>query len=65
MRPAEGFPDWREPKRKPVTVYAIAQLTITDREAYGRYQARFMEVFARFQGRLLAADEAPKVEEGA
>lgn len=47
-----------------MTVYAIAQLTITDREAYGRYQARFMEVFARFQGRLLAADEAPKVEEG-
>ncbi|HEX5380055.1 MAG TPA: DUF1330 domain-containing protein [Phenylobacterium sp.] len=48
-----------------MTVYAIAQLTISDREAYGRYQARFLEVFGRFRGRLLAADEAPQVVEGA
>ena len=46
-------------------VYAIAQLTITDRAAYRRYQDRFMDVFKRFQGRLLAADESPKVVEGA
>jgi len=46
-------------------VYAIAQLTITDRAAYRRYQDRFMDVFQRFQGRLLAADESPKVVEGA
>jgi len=46
-------------------VYAIAQLTITDRTAYRRYQDRFMDVFKRFQGRLLAADESPKVVEGA
>ena len=47
-----------------MTVYAIAQLTITDRAAYNRYQARFMEVFARFKGRVLANDEAPHVVEG-
>lgn len=47
-----------------MTVYALAQLTISDREAYGRYQARFMEVMGRFRGRLLAADEAPQVVEG-
>jgi len=47
-----------------MTVYAIAQLRFTDRERYNRYQARFMDVFKRFQGRLLAADEAPKLEEG-
>lgn len=47
-----------------MTVYALAQITIHDREAYGRYQARFMEVFQRFEGRLLAADEAPSVIEG-
>ena len=47
-----------------MTVYALAQIAIHDREAYGRYQARFMEVFQRFQGRLLAADEAPAVIEG-
>lgn len=45
-------------------VYAIAQLTITDRPAYDRYQARFMGVMRRFQGRVLAADEHPQVVEG-
>jgi uncharacterized protein (DUF1330 family) len=47
-----------------VTVYAIAQLRFTDRASYDRYQARFMDVFARFSGRLLAADERPQVIEG-
>jgi uncharacterized protein (DUF1330 family) len=47
-----------------VTVYAIAALKFTDRDAYNRYQAAFMEVFKRFSGTLLAADEAPQVVEG-
>ena len=47
-----------------MTVYAVAQLRFTDRDAYNRYQARFMEVFTRFSGRLLAADEHPQVVEG-
>jgi uncharacterized protein (DUF1330 family) len=47
-----------------MTVYAIAQLRFTDRQAYDRYQAAFMPVFLKFQGRLLAADEAPLVVEG-
>lgn len=47
-----------------MTVYAIAQLRITDRAAYDRYQARFMEVFRRHRGRLLVADESPHVVEG-
>ena len=47
-----------------MTVYAVAQITITDRAAYNRYQSRFMEVFARFNGRLLAADETPQIVEG-
>ena len=47
-----------------MTVYAIAQLRFTDRAAYDRYQARFMEVFTRFSGRLLATDEHPKVRAG-
>ena len=45
-------------------VYAIAQLTITDRAAYGRYQERFMGVMKRFRGRLLVNDEHPQVVEG-
>jgi uncharacterized protein (DUF1330 family) len=47
-----------------VTVYAIAQLRITDRAAYDRYQARFFDVFRRHRGRLLVADESPQVVEG-
>ena len=47
-----------------MTVYAIAQLKFTDRAAYDRYQARFMEVFRRHPGTLLAADERPAVIEG-
>ncbi len=45
-------------------VYAIAQLTITNRELYNRYQSRFMDVMSRFKGRVLAADEHPQVIEG-
>ena len=47
-----------------MTVYAIAQLRFTDRAAYDRYQARFLDVFKRFKGSLLAADEHPQVIEG-
>lgn len=47
-----------------MTVYAIAQLRFTDRGAYDRYQARFMDVFNRHSGTLLAADESPQVIEG-
>lgn len=47
-----------------MAVYAIAQLTITDRAAYDRYQSRFMEVMSHYKGRVLAADENPKVIEG-
>ncbi|HKF20830.1 MAG TPA: DUF1330 domain-containing protein [Candidatus Angelobacter sp.] len=47
-----------------MTVYAIAQLTITDREAYNRYQSKFMGVMRRFKGQVLATDESPQVVEG-
>ena len=47
-----------------MTVYVIVQLKMTDRPAYDRYQARFFDVFKKFQGRLLAADEEPAVLEG-
>jgi uncharacterized protein (DUF1330 family) len=47
-----------------LTVYAIVQLKMTDRAAYDRYQARFLDVFKKFNGRLLSADEHPLVLEG-
>lgn len=48
-----------------MTVYVIVQLKMTDRAAYDRYQARFFDVFKKFSGRLLSADESPAVLEGA
>lgn len=47
-----------------MTVYAIAQISITNLDSYNRYQSRFMEVFGRFTGTLLAADPDPQVVEG-
>jgi uncharacterized protein (DUF1330 family) len=47
-----------------MTVYILAQLTFTNRSAYDRYQARFMDVFGKFGGSVLAADEHPKILEG-
>ncbi|QIS13717.1 DUF1330 domain-containing protein [Nocardia arthritidis] len=47
-----------------MTVYAVVQLKFTDRARYDRYVERFMDVFGKFDGTLLAADEAPKVVEG-
>ena len=47
-----------------MSVYAIAQLKITDRAAYDRYQAKFMGVMKRYRGRVLAADESPRIVEG-
>jgi uncharacterized protein (DUF1330 family) len=47
-----------------VTVYAIAQLRITNRAACDRYQTRFSDVFRRHRGRLLVAAESAQVVEG-
>ena len=47
-----------------MSVYVIAQISITDRNAYNRYQARFLDVFRQFKGQLLAADESPEIVEG-
>ena len=47
-----------------MAVYALAQLNIHDRERYGRYMSRFMPVLERYNGKLLAADDAPRVLEG-
>lgn len=47
-----------------MTVYAIAQLRFTDRLSYDKYQARFLDVFRKYDGTLLAADESPRVIEG-
>lgn len=48
-----------------MSVYAIAQLWIHDPVTYGRYVARFMDVFKNYNGRVLVADESSVVLEGA
>ena len=47
-----------------MSVYIIAQLKFTRRELYNRYQSRFADVFRKFRGKLLVADEHPVVVEG-
>jgi uncharacterized protein (DUF1330 family) len=47
-----------------MTVYVVAQLKFTDRGAYDRYRARFLEVFTHYSGTLLASDESPQMIEG-
>jgi uncharacterized protein (DUF1330 family) len=45
-------------------VYSIAQLKFTNIEAYRRYQKAFPSVFAKFNAKVLVADESPRVLEG-
>lgn len=47
-----------------MSVYVLAQLSIHDRDTYDRYASRFLDVLSRYDGHLLAADEAPTVLEG-
>ena len=47
-----------------MTVYSVTQMRFTDRETYDVYQAKFMGVFSKFDGTVVAADESPKVLEG-
>ena len=47
-----------------MSVYVIAQISITDRNLYNKYQARFFDVFKKFKGKLLAADGKPQTIEG-
>src|SRR3954447_23906107 len=45
-------------------VYAVAELTVHDRERYDRYVAGFLPVIEQYGGRVLAAQDGPDVLEG-
>lgn len=47
-----------------MTVYVINNMTIHDRAEYETYVRGFMDVFRRFNGRVLAAKDAPTPLEG-
>lgn len=45
-------------------VYLIAQLQIHDRERYASYESGFMDIFNKYDGTIMAVDEAPEPLEG-
>lgn len=47
-----------------MTVYAIVHLNVHDRATYDRYVERFMPVFDKFNGAVLAADDHPTILQG-
>lgn len=47
-----------------MTVYAVATIKIKHRAEYDKYSDRFMDVFSKFKGKLLAADFGAKAVMG-
>jgi uncharacterized protein (DUF1330 family) len=47
-----------------MAVYIINNMTIHDRAEYERYLSGFMAVFRKYQGEILAAQDAPAPVEG-
>ena len=47
-----------------MSVYLVAQLDIHDRGECGKYEAGFLEIFAKYGGELLAVDENVETIEG-
>ena len=48
-----------------MSVYIIARFNIHDRSEYDKYSAGFLEVFEKFDGKMLSIDEDPMVLAGA
>ena len=48
-----------------MSVYIIARFNIHDRSEYDKYSAGFLEVFEKFEGKMLSVDEDPMVLAGA
>jgi len=47
-----------------MTVYVVSKLTIHDRSHYDKYEQGFMEIFEKYDGKLLSVDEEPLVLAG-
>lgn len=47
-----------------MSCYFVARLAIHDRELYRRYEAGFDEIFARYDGQVVAVDDEPIALEG-
>ena len=44
--------------------YLFAQIKITDREEYAKYEAGFMDIFLSYKGKILSVDENLDLLEG-
>ena len=44
--------------------FIIALINIRDREKYSEYESGFMEIFSKYDGRLVCVDDDPTVLEG-
>lgn len=47
-----------------MSTYFVAQINIHDRERYAKYGDGFMDIFSKYNGKLLAVDEDPEIMEG-
>ena len=47
-----------------MSIYLIANLNIHDRDRYAQYEAGFLEIFEKYNGRILAVDEDQEILEG-
>ncbi len=47
-----------------MTVYAVGQIKIKDRDEYEIYSSQFMGVFEKFKGKILSADFSAKAVQG-
>ena len=47
-----------------MSVYIVASIKVEDWNEYGKYQAGFLDIFAKYKGELLAVSDTPRVIEG-
>ncbi len=47
-----------------MSCYFVANISIRDREEYGKYEEGFDEIFARYTGNVVAVDDSPATLEG-
>ncbi len=47
-----------------MSVYMITRITIHDRAEYHKYADSFMDIFEKYDGKLLSVDEEPQVVGG-
>ncbi len=48
-----------------MSCYFVATINIHDRDTYAKYESGLMEVFSKFNGKMLAVDEEVEIFEGA